>query len=771
MMIRLCIFILISSAALKSYAEDTLSEFDTFDEELSWEEGTVLGEALPMVLTASRLKQPKAEVPGSVTVINAEQIELWGARTLPELMKFVPGMFVGHADNENNTSVTYHTSSPNIMRRLQVLIDGRSVYKSAISNVIWDDLPLAIEDIDRIEVMRGPNAAMYGANSYLGVINILTKHPADSLGTRISLRKGNKGVKDIYMRHGLIIDSTSVRITAAINADEGFDGRDSTGTDALRDGRRHGFINAYINQELDDKTNLDVQLGYKSGKTEMRQIDFDISPPDKTTRNGYTYGRWSHEFNVNHQSHLQFYWQKEERKQRKDVCAPTLTLDSDLGELYKENPEWADAVGYIPVLYSDPDSDFSQAELEAITNGLRAGVISTDYIADELGYDVTDADLISTQNILNKVSDPSTLLNEISCGITDSDLSEQRIDIEWQDTIRWNDEFRTVSGISYRQDSAYSQTYFNGVVNNETWRLFLNAEYRLMDSLLFNVGGMYEKETFNEQAFSPRIAMNWLFSPSQSMRFVFSQAVRSPDLLESQPEFTYTVKNLIVDGGGANYLNQSKAAFFQSQYVDEDEESLTQEKISSYEIGYFSSAKFLNSHIEMDLKLFYEEMRDLVSDPITLQAKNITNDNEADVNGAEVQINTRFNPNHSLWVTYSYIDVDTNYTGNLLTGRDLERAERFERRLTSENSVVASWLYDGKDWSASLSYFYQDSRNFDLEYERFQLNLIKPFTISDLDFKASYYLQHNLKPDNPLNYSNQIYSTANVFYAQIAVEF
>jgi iron complex outermembrane receptor protein len=771
MMIRLCIFILISCAAIISYSEETLSEFDMFDEELNWEEGTVLGEALPMVLTASRLKQPKAEVPGSVTVIDAEQIELWGARTLPELMKFVPGMFVGHADGENNASVTYHTSSPNIMRRLQVLIDGRSVYKSAISNVIWDDLPLAIEDIDRIEVMRGPNAAMYGANSYLGVINILTKHPADSLGTRISLRKGNKGVQDLYMRHGLIMDSTSVRLTAAINGDEGFDGRDSTGTDALRDGRRHGFVNAYINHELDEKTNIDVQLGYKSGKTEMRQIDFDTSPPDKTTRNGYVYSRWSHEFNVNHQSHLQFYWQKEDRQQKKEVCAPTLSLDPDLGDLYRENPEWADAVGYIPVLYNDPESDFSQAELEALVAGLSAGVISSDYIADELGYDVTDADLINTQNILNKASDSSTLLNEISCGVTDSDLGEQRIDIEWQDTMRWNDEFRTVSGISYRQDSAYSQTYFNGEVNNETWRVFLNAEYRLMNTLLFNIGGMYEEETFNDAAFSPRIAMNWLLSPRQSMRFVVSQAVRSPDLLESQPDFTFTVKNLALEGGGINYLNQDKGVFFQSQYIDEDEENLTQEKITSYEIGYFSSAQFLNSHIEMDLKLFYEEMRDLVSDPITLQAKNITNDNEVDVNGAEIQINTRFNPNHSLWFTYSYIDVDTHYTGNLLTGRDLERAEEYERRLTSENSVVASWLYDGKDWSASLSYFYQDSRNFDLEYERIQLNVIKPFTISDFDFKASYYLQHNLKPDNPLNYSNQIYSTPNVFYAQIAVEF
>lgn len=770
-MTRLFMSIIISCVVPVAFSADTLSEFDTFNQVANWEERTVLGEELPMVLTASRLKQPKSEVPASITVITAEQIAQWGARTLPELMKFVPGMFVGHADNENNASVAYHTSSPNIMRRLQVLIDGRSVYKSAISNVVWDDVPLAIEDIDRIEVTRGPNAAMYGANSYLGVINILTKHPGDSLGSALSLRKGNKGVQDVYLRHGWVVNNTSVRISGALKADEGFDGRESTGSDALRDGRRHGFVNAYIHQDIDEQSKLDVQLGYKSGTTEMRQIDFDTSPPDKTTTNGYAYGRWSHEFTAKHQSHLQFYWQKEERKQKKEVCAPTLTLDANLAQLYRINPVWADAVGQIPLLYHDPESDYSQSDLEGIVNGLRAGVLSTDFIADQLGFEVTDADLLETQNILNKVSDPSTLFNEISCGITNSDLSEQRFDVEWQDTVRWNDDLRTVSGISYRQDSAYSQTYFDGEISNETWRAFLNAEYRLANNLIFNVGGMYEKETFNDAAFSPRVAMNLLFSSNQSLRFVVSQAIRSPDLIESQPNFTFTVKDLALENGDANYLNQEKAKFFQSQRVGNDERDLVSEKITSYELGYFSSTRFLTSNVELDVKIFYEEMRDLVSDPITLQAKIITNDNEADVNGAEMQINSQVNLNHSLWFTYSYIDVDTKYTGNLLTGRDLERAKKYERRLTSENSLVVSWLYDSKDWSASLSYFYQDSRNFDLTYQRYQLNVTKPFTISNVDFKASYYIQHNRELDTPLNYSNQIHSSANIYYAQIAVEF
>lgn len=85
---------------------------------------------VPEVLTATRLKQPRSEVPGSMTVITAENIDQWGVRTVPELLRFVPGMFVKHADTD---SVAYHASNPNLMRRMQVLIDGRSVYRAGIA--------------------------------------------------------------------------------------------------------------------------------------------------------------------------------------------------------------------------------------------------------------------------------------------------------------------------------------------------------------------------------------------------------------------------------------------------------------------------------------------------------------------------------------------------------------------------------------------------------------------------------------------------------------
>jgi iron complex outermembrane receptor protein len=759
---RILLSFIIGCIAQSAHSQGTSAEFnDGFD----WEEASILREELPMVLTASRLKQPKAEVPASVTIITAKQIKLWGARTLPELMKFVPGMFVGHGDGDNNASVAYHTSNPNIMRRLQFLIDGRSIYKAAIATVTWDDIGLAIEDIDRIEVTRGPNAAVYGANAYLGVINILTKHPEDSQGTVVSWRKGNKGTQDVHFRHGLSFDTTSLRISGSVKADEGFDGRNSTGSDAQRDGRKHGFINAYINHSLDNTSNLDVQLGYKSGKTEIRQIDFDQSPPDKTTTNGYVYARWEKEFSAQHQSHLQAYWQKEDRKQPKDVCVPTLTLDPNMAKLYHQNSIWANALAAIPGEYTNPDSDFSPAQLEGIVNGLRAGDIDIDAVAN-IGFVVNQQDLELTRTIMNKPDSPALIFNDQSCGDANTDLTEQRVDVEWQDTMRWSDDLRTVLGLSYRQDSAYSQTYFGGDVNNDTWRAFLNAEYRVLDSITLNAGGMLEDESQSDVAFSPRLAANFLIDPQQSIRLVLSQAQRSPDLLETKPEYIAQVSNLT-----PNYLGVSQADFYQQNVIEEDERSLKPEKITSYELGYFVAGYFNDMPLELDVKVFNEELREMISDPITLSAERISNDNEADVKGVEMQFSSQINTQHSLWVTYSYLDIESRYVGNKLSERDIERVEKLEKRLSSTQSTVVSWMYNSASWSASLSYFSQDRDTIKRPYERFQLNVTKPFLLAGLNAEVSYYIQHNRQPKNPLVYSNQIYSSPNIYYGQVAIEF
>src|SRR5690606_2689731 len=98
-------------------------------------------------------------------------------------------------------------------RRMQVLVDGRPVYGPALGGVRWTDLPLDIEDVERIEVVRGPNAAAYGANAFLGAINIITQHPSQVDGTELTLLRGNKDTSKAMLRHGGGIKGLDYRMT------------------------------------------------------------------------------------------------------------------------------------------------------------------------------------------------------------------------------------------------------------------------------------------------------------------------------------------------------------------------------------------------------------------------------------------------------------------------------------------------------------------------------------------------------------------------------
>ena len=132
-------------------------------------------EEIPVVLTSSRLKQPITEAPTAMTIIDRKKIEQLGVREIAALFQLVPGMIVGFKSG-NWPVVTYHGMSDQYSRRMQILIDGRAVYLPDVGGPDWSSLPLVIDDIERIEITRGSNAATYGSNSFLGIINIITRH-------------------------------------------------------------------------------------------------------------------------------------------------------------------------------------------------------------------------------------------------------------------------------------------------------------------------------------------------------------------------------------------------------------------------------------------------------------------------------------------------------------------------------------------------------------------------------------------------------------------
>lgn len=180
-------------------------------------------EDLPVVLSVSRLAQPLNEVPGAVTVIDRELIRRSGAREVAELLRLVPG-FLFTRRNGANSLATYHGALDVYGARMQVYVDGRSVYSSFYLGDTHRGLQgIVLEDIERIEVLRGSNSASYGANAYLGVVNIITRHAADTHGGMVSVTRGDKGVDDGVARIGWTAGDVNLRLTASHRGDRGLD--------------------------------------------------------------------------------------------------------------------------------------------------------------------------------------------------------------------------------------------------------------------------------------------------------------------------------------------------------------------------------------------------------------------------------------------------------------------------------------------------------------------------------------------------------------------
>src|SRR6266481_5235570 len=126
------------------------------------------------VTSVSKRTQKVADAAAAIFVITQEDIRRSGARSIPEILRMVPGLEVARMD-ENKWAIGSRGFNGRFDNKLLVLIDGRSVYTPLFSGVYWDVQDVVLEDVDRIEVIRGPGATLWGANAVDGVINIITK--------------------------------------------------------------------------------------------------------------------------------------------------------------------------------------------------------------------------------------------------------------------------------------------------------------------------------------------------------------------------------------------------------------------------------------------------------------------------------------------------------------------------------------------------------------------------------------------------------------------
>src|SRR5437870_8648214 len=153
------------------------------------------------VTTASKRPVKVSRTPAAIYVVTQEDIRRSGATSIPEALRLVPGVEVARIDS-NTWSLGMRGFGSSLSRSVLVLIDGRSVYTPLFAGVYWQVQDTLLEDVERIEVIRGPGGTIWGANAVNAVINIITKNAKDTHGTLVSTGGGNIDQGFVNFRYG-----------------------------------------------------------------------------------------------------------------------------------------------------------------------------------------------------------------------------------------------------------------------------------------------------------------------------------------------------------------------------------------------------------------------------------------------------------------------------------------------------------------------------------------------------------------------------------------
>ena len=177
---------------------------------------------IPIVSSVTHMEQTLLQAPASVTIIDRQTIQASTAVDITDLFRLVPG-FQTYYVNGGRKGVTYHALGDEYPRRLEVKVDGRSVYESLFSAVTWSTIGVDLDDIEYIEVVRGANAAADGSNAFLASINIVTRSPLLDTGLSFRSQMGSAQTRNAALSYSGKIGAVDHRTTLSFRSNDGFD--------------------------------------------------------------------------------------------------------------------------------------------------------------------------------------------------------------------------------------------------------------------------------------------------------------------------------------------------------------------------------------------------------------------------------------------------------------------------------------------------------------------------------------------------------------------
>jgi iron complex outermembrane receptor protein len=229
------------------------------------------------VSSVSRHDEPLFDTPAAVFVITHDDIRRSGATSIPEVLRMVPGVEVAQID-ANKWAVSARGFNNRFANKMLVMIDNRTVYNQLYSGVFWDQTDVLLEDVERIEIVRGPGATLWGANAVNGVINIVTRTASQSQGTDLVAEAGRIDQQTAARYGGHLSDSAAFRIYGKYlhrNALETADGQSAGDTAHIE---RAGFR---LDWTLPARNALSFQ-GDLYDNAEQQRVNFDFASTGST---------------------------------------------------------------------------------------------------------------------------------------------------------------------------------------------------------------------------------------------------------------------------------------------------------------------------------------------------------------------------------------------------------------------------------------------------------------------------------------------------------
>ena len=298
----------------KKEADESEEELDAeldslLDQDLTSLRRTSVAPALDVeVSSVSRQKSTIGRSPAAVFVITNEMIRRSGYRSIPEVLRLAPGVQVSRIDG-NKWSVSIRGEAGRFSDKLLVQIDGRSVYNPLFAGVQWDVQDLLLEDVERIEVIRGPGATIWGANAVNGVINLISKSSSETQGTYAIAGSGNieNGFAAARLG-GRSRNGVNYRVWGKWYDRDELDLEGDTANDAIHQGRV-GFRSDWKNRSCDEIV-AQGQL-YQGASDSLSQRDFGGRFAFTVPVSGaHLLTRWTRTHSADNETSAQFYYDR-----------------------------------------------------------------------------------------------------------------------------------------------------------------------------------------------------------------------------------------------------------------------------------------------------------------------------------------------------------------------------------------------------------------------------------------------------------------------------